>query len=193
MRTHIFLEMTDYFEFVSQLVEEGKTTGANQSESMIHYTVLSQQRMKRWFKTGKLIPDLEAKLAEIKEDQTWIIITEAWCGDAAHAFAFIEKMADTNDHIKLEWKLRDENPELIDAHLTDGGRSIPKLIVYDETEKELYSWGPRPKHIQTKYLVLKKSSTPSAQIQTELQKMYNTDKGVTMQKEILALMSTKLL
>lgn len=183
--------MTDYFEFVSQLVDERKTTGANQSESMIHYTKLSQQRMKRWFKTGKLIPDLEAKLAEIREAQTWIVITEAWCGDAAHAFAFIKKMADSNDHIKLDWKLRDENPELIDAHLTNGGRSIPKLIVNDESGNELYSWGPRPEHIQAKYLELNNNNVPYEQIQTELQKMYNADKGVSMQKEILALMSAK--
>lgn len=179
--------MTNYFDFVTQLVEEGKTTGANQSEAMIHYTQMSQQRMKRWLKTGKLLPDLEQKLSEIKEAQTWIIITEAWCGDAAHAFMFIQKMADCNEHIALEWKLRDEHPELIDKHLTNRGRAIPKLIVYNQAGEELYSWGPRPKHIQIVYWQLKNSGAPFSEITEELQKLYNVDKGVSMQKEILEL------
>lgn len=180
--------MTNYFETVGNLVAEGKTTGPNQGESWIHYTELAYSRMKRWNKIGRLLPEMKSKLESITSPQSWTVITEAWCGDAAHAFMFLEKMADVNPLITLHWKLRDENLELIDQYLTNGGRSIPKLIVKDENGQELYNWGPRPQFIQNKYLQLKTDNVPAAQISIEIQKMYNADKGETMQREILSLM-----
>ncbi|OIQ37175.1 MAG: hypothetical protein BM555_01390 [Crocinitomix sp. MedPE-SWsnd] len=179
--------MSDYLEFVKDLVEQGKTTGTNQSEAMIGYTKMSLQRMKRWNKTSKLLPEMENRLSAINSSQKWILITEAWCGDAAHAYPFIKMMADKSDQISFEWKLRDENLELIDQYLTNGGRSIPKLIAFDEKGEELYNWGPRPAHIQEVYLKMRADETPYSEISIELQKMYNADKGETMQKEILNL------
>ncbi|MEO9532097.1 MAG: thioredoxin family protein [Crocinitomicaceae bacterium] len=180
--------MSDYFEFVQELVAEGKTTGPNQSEDMVGYTKMSLQRMKRWNKVGVLLPEIEQKLSEITSPQNWTLITEAWCGDAAHAFMFIKKMADSNAHINFDWKLRDENLELMDQYLTNGGRSIPKLIAFDAEGNELFNWGPRPKHIQETYLKLRETGVPYSEISIELQKLYNADKGVSMQKELLELM-----
>lgn len=183
--------MTDYLSFVDQLVAEKKTSGPNQSESMIHYTELALKRMKRWLKTGEILPEMKEAILAIDQPQHWVILTEAWCGDAAHSFMFIEKMADLNDKITLEWKLRDENLDLMDLYLTNGGRAIPKLIAYDENGKELFNWGPRPKDIQDKYWEMKNAGVPYKEASIELQKMYNEDKGVSMQKEILKLLSTQ--
>lgn len=180
--------MTDYLDFVDKLVASGKTTGENQSESMIHYTEMSLSRMKRWDKTGKLLQEIEEYLDSIHEKQDWIVITEAWCGDAAHAFMFIEKMADRNPLINLEWKLRDENLDLMDDNLTNGSRAIPKLIAFDRDQNKLWSWGPRPKFIQERYWELRNANTDYNEIMIELQGMYNKDKGATMQNEILVLM-----
>ena len=180
--------MSDYLEFLKTLVDQKKTSGSDQSEEMLSYTKMSYQRVKRWLKTGKLLDEIEEALANIKSTQKWILLTEAWCGDAAHAYPFIKMMADSNDFISFEWKLRDENLELMDKYLTNGGRSIPKLIVHDENDSELYHWGPRPTHIQEHYLKRNEENMPYPEISIELQKMYNVDKGVTMQQEILALM-----
>lgn len=184
--------MTKYLPFVEQLVAEGKTTGANQSDKMIEYTQLALKRMQRWNKVGELLPETKQTLALISTKQTWLVITEAWCGDAAHAYMFIQKMADENSRIELIWKLRDENPDLIDQYLTNGGRSIPKLIVYNEDGKELFNWGPRPAHIQEKFLEMRNEGIDHDTIMTELQKMYNKDKGLTTQREIIALLRQTL-
>ena len=88
--------------------------------------------------------------------------------------------------ISFEWKWRDENLELMDQFLTNGGRSIPKLIVYNEKDEVLFDWGPRPQTIQTAYLKMKAENKPYEEISIELQKMYNADKGVSSQSEILA-------
>lgn len=180
--------MTNYLNTIQDLLSQGKTTGTNHSESMIHYTEMNLKRLKRWNKTGKLIPEMSLALNKIEKPQKWVVITEAWCGDAAHTFMFLEKIADANENIELIWKLRDENLDLIDLYLTNGGRSIPKLIVYNEEGTELFNWGPRPKHIQEAYLKMKKSELPYSEISLELQKLYNTDKGITLQEELIELM-----
>ena len=84
-------------------------------------------------------------------------------------------------------KLRDENLELIDRYLTNGGRSIPKLIAFDEYGNELFNWGPRPKHIQEALNKMRADNLPFNEILIESQKLYNEDKGESMQREILEL------
>lgn len=181
--------MSDYLDFMSQLVDSKKTTGENQSEKMVHYTELALSRMKRWNKKGEILPALSEAIKSIDQKQNWIVLTESWCGDAAHAYMFFEKVASENELIKLEWKLRDENLDLMDQYLTNGGRAIPKLIVFDDDGKEIFNWGPRPKHIQERYWQMKKEGIPYDEINLELQKLYNQDKGISMQKEILALLN----
>lgn len=181
--------MKSYLDFVEKLVAEGKSSGENQNDEMVHYTELSHQRMKRWNKTGKLIPEMIERLSKINEKQHWIVITESWCGDAAHAYMFLKKMADANSFISLAWKLRDENLDLMDRHLTNGSRAIPKIIAFDKDHNELWNWGPRPKHMQEKYWELRKADANYKVIMIELQRMYNEDKGETMQREILELMN----
>ena len=53
-------------------------------------------------------------------------------------------MAEVNSNINLQLVLRDENLELMDLFLTNGGRSIPKLIALDKDLNILFTWGPRP-------------------------------------------------
>jgi hypothetical protein len=36
----------------------------------------------------------------------------------------------------------------MDTHLTNGSRSIPVMILYDENWTERACWGPRPKELQ---------------------------------------------
>jgi hypothetical protein len=78
---------------------------------------------------------------------TWILITEPWCGDASFTQPLIEAICLAGD-IDLKIALRDKNEDLMDAYLTNGGKSIPKLVVLDENLKEVFTWGPRPVKLQ---------------------------------------------
>ena len=171
---------------IKSLLEENKTTGDNHSEEMLHYSRMNLKRLERWINKGVLLEETVTAVKKIDTKQKWTVLTEAWCGDASHSLGFIQKMADLNPNIELEWKLRDENLDLMDQHLTNGGRSIPKLIVKDEEGNALFDWGPRPTHINAAYLDLKKNNVPYSEISVELQKLYNKDKGVHIQKEIIA-------
>ncbi|MGB1104144.1 MAG: thioredoxin family protein [Crocinitomicaceae bacterium] len=179
--------MEKYTALITGLLAQDKTTGDNHSEAMIHYTRMNLKRLNRWMSKGELIPEAKSVIKSIDKPQYWTVLTEAWCGDAAHALGFLWKMASLNDQIHFEWKLRDQNLDLMDQYLTNGGRSIPKLIVRNANGEDLFDWGPRPAHIQKAYLKMRENNLPYSEISIELQKLYNADKGESTQQEILAL------
>ena len=180
--------MQDYLTLIEKLISENKTTGTNHSEFYVNYTKLNLQRMQRWLKTAVLSTETTEVISSIKTKQHWVILTEGWCGDAAHSLPIIYKMSALNPLIQFEWKLRDENEDLMNQYLTNGGKSIPKLIVYNDKGEELFNWGPRPAELQEIYLQLKKEEKSFDDINLVLQKFYNDDKGKSVQKEICALL-----
>ena len=139
--------------------------------------------MLRWVKTGTITEETATVINNIKEPQTWYLILEPWCGDAAHLTPFIQKMAALNANIDLKIVLRDTEPFMIDDYLTNGGKSIPKLVIRDADGKDLHVWGPRPVKAQELYLQLKEANKDLEEQKLELQKWYNKDKGEEIQKE----------
>lgn len=184
-----------YKELINKLFAEGKTTGENHSEAMMHYAKMNIQRMKRWDKTVQLDAKIIDVVSQINEKQTWYVLTEGWCGDAAQNLPFINKIAALNEHIELKMILRDENLDIMDQYLTDGGRSIPKLFALDKNGNELFQWGPRPTPVQ-KMAVERKENPESISYEDyniNAQKWYNQDKGVTIQNEFTVLISSLVL
>jgi len=182
-----------YLKLTEELLAEGKTTGPNQSEDYIHYTNLNLHRMKRLDKTVTINSELVAQIQSITVPQTWLVISEAWCGDAAQNVPILQKMAAISENVELKIILRDENLELMDLYLTNGGRSIPKLIALDNsTQKELFIWGPRPLTIQKVMNELKAANvTEISEIVEKIQITYNADKSQSIQTEFLQLLTEK--
>ncbi len=178
-----------YLQLIESLLAEGKTTGPNQSEAFIHYTQLNSQRMHRVEKTVQLLPEAREKILAIDQPQTWLILTEGWCGDASQILPVVRALADLNPKIALKVLLRDENLELMDRYLTNGtSRSIPKIIGVDPaTGKELFNWGPRPTALQEMFEGMRSEGLAFDVMKEELQRWYNKDKGVAIQKELVAL------
>lgn len=168
-----------YRSLVKQLVEDNSTTGPDKTEALIDFTKLNERRMKRWDKTIKISDEARNKIEAFDGKMTWLLITESWCGDAAHVVPAINKVAELNDNINLRLVLRDENLELMDAFLTNGGRSIPKLIMIENaTGKVLDTFGPRPTEA-TNYVSRFKAKygTLTPEFKEDLQHWYNNDKG----------------
>lgn len=150
------------------------------------YTKLNRSRMRRWDK--QLVPDtaLMSELKQITTPQHWIIITEPWCGDAAHIVPFLVHMTQQNALISYEIQLRDTAPFLIESYLTNGSRSIPKLIVRDDAGKDVFVWGPRPVGAQQVMEQMKADNADFETIKMALQNWYNNDKGHSLYQELLA-------
>ena len=60
-----------------------------------------------------------------------LVITEDWCGDAMMNTAIVRKIAEAAD-LEIRAVYRDENLELIDQYLTNGGRSIPVYLLLNK-------------------------------------------------------------
>ena len=176
----------DYRTLVSKLVEENTTTGNEKTENLIEYTRLNDRRMKRWDKTLKVSEELQEKIKTFENKVTWLVITESWCGDAAHIMPVINKIAELNDNISFRTVLRDDNEALMDKFLTNGSRSIPKLIMIDEETNEVVgTFGPRP-NIATQLVNDFKAEhgalTP--EFKQDLQVWYNKDKGKSTMEDL---------
>lgn len=183
------ISFTEYKEMVSALIEDGKSTGPNQSDALLNYSKLNERRMARLHKTLK-IDDVSKDFIENTEvDQTWLLITESWCGDAAQSTPMIDKIAELSPGINLKVVLRDENEALMHQFLTNGNKAIPKLIVIDnKTETVVGDWGPRPK-IATKLVneYKEKHGGLDPKFKEDLQKWYNKDKGKDTLEDVLQL------
>ena len=197
--THHLLEKAtkysyaDYRKLLTDLMAENKTTGPNQSPDILEYSKLNLQRMNRLDKTLTLQPELAEALQNLNRNLYWVVITEGWCGDAAQNVPVFDVVAKASGgKIKLDLVLRDENLELMDRYLTNGGRSIPKMICFDaETGEELGTWGPRPAEAQRLFLELKQKPDLTMQEFTHaLHTWYSQDKTRQMQHELTELLKT---
>lgn len=186
------LNYGEYVQRIDTLLAVGKTTGTNHSEFYLNYTQLNVRRMNRVAKTFKVRNDLRQRLAQTVP-QTWVVLTEAWCGDAAQSLPLMNALAGANPDIKLRLILRDEHPEIMNLYLTDGGKGIPVLISLDADGQELFHWGPRPAPAQQMVRDYKAAPEPKEaymKFAEKVQLWYLEDKGQTFQNEFEALIST---
>ena len=183
------LDYSTYRMLVDKLLAEGHTTGPDNSESMLHYTKMNIQRMNRVEKTASLNAELLSVINNLKGTYKLLVITEGWCGDAAQIIPIFNKIALTlPNQIDLKFVLRDKNLPLIDAHLTNGGRAIPVLIILNETgEKVLATWAPRLQILQALLAEWRKEGLDKLIIAEKLHGWYAKDKTQTTQAEMSAL------
>ena len=184
------ISYNEYRDLVLNLVAVTSTTGNKKTEALANYTMLNDRRMKRWDKTVKLSDNTKEKIESYNKKVTWLVITESWCGDAAHIMPVINKVAELNDNIDYRIVLRDDNDDLMNEFLTNGGRAIPKLIMIDVSSNEVVNtFGPRPT-VATEMVLDYKAQhgklTP--EFKEDLQRWYNKDKGQSTVKDLVNLL-----
>ncbi|MCH8554629.1 MAG: thioredoxin family protein [Schleiferiaceae bacterium] len=175
-----------YQQLIASLLEKEQTTGPNQSPEMVAYTQLNQRRMKRLDKThhvGEALCEVVSNLPK----ENWLVISEAWCGDAAQSLPILHKIAACNSAISFRIVLRDEHPELMEHYLTEGGKSIPILIRMNaDFTAEIGIWGPRPKPAQEMLRAFKAQQEETYQeFAQRLHAWYAKDKGRLIESELL--------
>lgn len=180
----------EYKKLINELLANDKTTGDNHSETMLHYTKMNVHRMNRQDEQTGLNENLVGKLKQVDREWIWLVLTEAWSGDAAQSAPIFNKMAEVSDKIRLRFILRDENLDIMDQFLHNGiSRSIPKLICLDaKTLEVIGDWGPRSQEAQTFYDNMKSySDANNRKVTEQLHKWYADDKGREIQKEFYKL------
>ncbi|QQX75818.1 MULTISPECIES: thioredoxin family protein [Aequorivita] len=185
------MDYSEYNLLFKQLVAEGRTTGEPTQEK-IDYTKLNFSRTKRLDKTAEIAEESVEVFKNISEKQTWLVISEPWCGDAAQTLPILNKIAQLSENIDLKIVLRDENPELMDEFLTNGSRSIPVVIILDEDFNVINTFGPRSK-AATKLVADYKEHHGKIDdaFKEMLQVWYNNDRGVSIINDILEALIVK--
>mgnify|MGYP000975204441 CR=1 FL=1 len=181
----------DYREQVATHVEYGTSSGPDKSEALSNYTLLNNSRMKRLDKTMKIEEDVLEKFKQYHKNVTWLVLTESWCGDAAHAMPVMNKLVEQAKNLDFKILYRDENKELMNRFLTNGSKSIPKLIMIDaESFEVLDVYGSRPSIVTTMVENYKKEHGQlTSEFKEDLQRWYNKDKGQSTIKDLAALIS----
>lgn len=188
-RLHTAYSYAAYRQLINERLTRGLTTGTTQSEALTHYARLNVQRMERIDKTVQVLPELLVAVQELPRPYVWLVLTEGWCGDAAQIVPTLEAVAQASQgQLSTRYLLRDENLDLMDRYLTNGGRAIPKLIMLDAvTLEEVAQWGPRPAPTQALFLELKAQGLSHEAYAEQVHAWYAKDKTRTTQAELLAL------
>ena len=153
------------------------------------YYALNLQRTQRIHKQYIVTPALLAAIEALAEPIHWLVITEPWCGDSAQNLPIIYRIAEaSNGKIQLHIVYRDENTELIDGFLTNGGRSIPKLLQLNDNYELQATWGPRPAEAQELLYKLKADNVPHDEYITIVHKWYADDKAQSLSNELVELL-----
>ena len=185
----------EYRSYIDHCVENNCTSGNEQTSEKLEATKLNAVRIKRIDKQIELVPELKNVLSRLHRKLTWVILTEAWCGDGAQNIPVIAKIAGYSPNIELKIILRDDNPEIMDRYLTNGSRSVPKLVCFDTlTGNELGTWGARPAKIQAMVKEFK-SANPNVshdEFVKNLHLWYEKDKGEAVQADFIALIKSWL-
>jgi hypothetical protein len=176
---------TEYTAIFDQILSGRIQHAPYDDPHFVEYTKLNHSRMHRWEKTGILTEECKSTIQSISTPMHWILITEPWCGDAAHSVPFLAKMAAENPLIHLEIQLRDSEDSEIESYLTNGGKSIPILIVRNSFGEDLFVWGPRPEACRNLHHTLKAQEITLEDLKTGLQQWYNADKGLSIQEEMI--------
>lgn len=175
-----------YPQYKMQMAED---LAVNEDMKTREYINLNQRRMYRVEKTYVPSADILKQLKELKHKTYWLVLTEHWCGDASQVLPVLSAVADLSGG-KIEMKLvyRDKHDALMNAYLTNGTRSIPKLIQLDEHFNVTGIWGPRPTVAQKLVKELKANPATAANYANELHLWYARDKQQSLEKEIAQLL-----
>ena len=137
-----------------------------------------------WRKTR--VPDeFLRRVAELEGTWHLLALSEDWCGDAVNTLPVIAKLAALSPNLDLRVLARDRNLDLMDAHLTGTSRSIPVVMVLDESYRERAWWGSRPAELQAWVLSSGHALEKEARY-LEVRRWYARDGGRTTLEEVVA-------
>lgn len=177
-------------ESAARASEENKIFTTELEQKLHSFTILNQSRTNRILKTYKPGDEIIEIVKNIKSKQTWLIITEDWCGDSAQNIPYLFKMTELNSNINFKIIYRDQHTNIIDMYLTNGGRAIPKIVGFDKLGNEIFQWGPRPEVAKNLVKKWKADGLTKEEFNKKLHLWYGKDKGKTLEKEFKKLLSS---
>ena len=193
-RIHEGLTYEEYFSgFKTKAELDDFSNFPAEEQEHLKMAKLNFQRSSRIHKTFTASEELKEVISQITEPQIWAIISEDWCGDSAQNLPYIAELTKLNPLIELKIFPRDRNLDIIDLYLTNGTRSIPKLVAFDSDGNELFQWGPRPKQAVELIAKLKAEGKTKEEFLEQLHLWYGRNRGTELLKELSELIKNVLI
>jgi len=119
-----------------------------------------------------------------------LVLNEDWCGDSVNIVPIVAKLCESVSNMDMRILARDENLDIMDAHLTGTSRSIPVVILLNKKYEECGWWGPRPSPLQ-KWVIEKGMALPKDERYREVRTFYARDHGLTTMNEIVGMLEQR--
>lgn len=180
----------EFLDTIREKVDAGADGQKTENDAkLFSYVELNYSRKTRIAKTYTPSDTIRSVVESISEPQFWLVITEDWCGDSAQNLPYIVAIAELNPLITVRIIQRDANLDIMDTYLTNGTRSIPKLVAFSDNGKELFQWGPRPQSAIDLVKKAKDAGETSSEFIPKVHSWYAMDKGKTLEAEFANLLT----
>jgi hypothetical protein len=147
------------------------------------------KRIRRSLASKGLREDLKAAAKGVQAGSRMLVLNEFWCGDGAQILPVHEALeAEAAGKLEVRVLLRDQNVDVMDLFLTNGGRAIPKTVLLDAGMNVLGTWGPRPEEAMALVRRIKADPAIAHTYSQEVHKWYTADKQQNIQAELAVLL-----
>lgn len=176
----------EYKKLIHLLATDSIVPEIHYPPNLQKYVPINLRRMDRWEKRSHMIQRSGDRIIANGSAFRLLALTEAWCGDAAHILPVAEKVIRSWDGLDVRYLFRGQHPELMQAFLTSGSRSIPKYILFRKEDGQVIeAWGPRPSVLQAWTMNERsKANFDADAISVYQQSWYNKDKGGSIMEEL---------
>lgn len=136
------------------------------------------------YRRAQLPKEIVRTAKALKKRWSFLVLAEDWCGDAINSMPYLARLVEQVPSLELRLLSREENLDLMDAHLTGQSRSIPVVMILDEDYREVAWWGPRPTPLQ-EWFMRELRPLPKEQRLRKTRAWYIRDRGKTTLLELL--------
>ncbi|MFN8581782.1 MAG: thioredoxin family protein [Gemmatimonadaceae bacterium] len=160
------------------------------AESFPDYIAAAEKNAELWSALYRTLPvpdDLVARASAVPGRWHLLALSEDWCIDAVSTLPSVAKFVERLANMDLRVLARDRNPDIMDAHLTRGTRSIPVLILLDESFRERGWWGPRPAELQ-EWMLNVGLGLPKDERNKIRRQWYARDRGTTVITDLVVML-----
>jgi len=154
----------------------------------LDYSQKNVERMRDVYERTAVEDHLRDAIKGLGPEIRLLVLSGDWCGDCVANVPPIARLADLN--LKIQYRIldRDRHDDLMQEFLTNGARSVPKVVVASGDMAKVATWGARPAECQA-IMDQNKGKLPKEEIVPMIRAWYEKDNGRTLLKEIWALIS----
>lgn len=137
------------------------------------------------YKRAIVSDELAARARSLGARWHLLVLNEDWCGDSVNILPYLAKLTEAAPNLEMRIVRRDENLEIMDAHLTGTSRSIPVVILLNEYFSECGWWGPRPAALQ-RWVIEEGLKLSKEERYKQARAWYARDRGASALEEIVS-------